>query len=119
MTANIVESNDGQLIEVELIGKLTDADYDRFVPLTEERINQHGKIRMIVVLTEFHGWDGAALWEDIKWDVKHFNDIERLAVVGDSQWEKGVAVFCRPFTTAKIKYFDLANLDEARKWAAA
>ncbi|GAA4468079.1 STAS/SEC14 domain-containing protein [Novipirellula rosea] len=119
MSVNITETNDGQLIEVELTGKLTGTDYDRFVPLTEQRIEQHGKIRLIVVLTDFHGWEVAALWDDIKWDVKHFNDIQRLAIVGDSKWEKGMSVFCRPFTTAEIKYFDLVNLDDARKWAAA
>jgi hypothetical protein len=49
-------------------------------------------------------------------DVKHFNDIERLAFVGDGKWEKGMAVFCRPFTTAEIKYFDHAEIESARQW---
>jgi len=30
-----------------------------------------------------------------------------------------MAVFCKPFTTAKIKYFDRSNLDEAKTWIAA
>jgi hypothetical protein len=29
-----------------------------------------------------------------------------------------MAVFCKPFTTAKIKYFDHTKLDDARKWVA-
>jgi pimeloyl-ACP methyl ester carboxylesterase len=29
-------------------------------------------------------------------------------MVGDKQWEKGMSVFCRPFTTATIHYFDHA-----------
>ena len=60
------------------------------------------------------GYD--ALWEDIKFDVKHFRDIERLAMVGDSKWEAGMAVFCKPFTSAKIKYFDVSKVDDAREW---
>ncbi len=58
----------------------------------------------------------AALWEDIKFDIKHFKDIELLAIVGESQWEKGMAKFCTPFTTAKIRYFDVKQQDEARAW---
>jgi hypothetical protein len=27
-----------------------------------------------------------------------------------------MAVFCKPFTTAKIKYFDVSELDAARAW---
>jgi hypothetical protein len=58
----------------------------------------------------------AAFWADIKLDLKHFADIERLAIVGDKKWEKGISVFCRPFTTAKIRCFDRAALEEARAW---
>jgi hypothetical protein len=67
-------------------------------------------------MTDFHGWEAAALWDDIKFDVQHFADIERLAMVGDRQWERGMAAFCRPFTTAAIRYFDAAHVDEARRW---
>ena len=116
MSFRVTEIADGKIIEVELTGKLSKEAYEQFVPLTEQRIQQYGKVRMLVVLNDFHGWDAGALWEDTKFDVKHFNDIERLALVGESKWEKGMATFCRPFTTAKIEYFDLAQLDDARRW---
>ena len=35
---------------------------------------------------------------------------------GDKKWEKGMSVFCKPFTTAKIRYFDRAAIAEARAW---
>ncbi|OYP33050.1 STAS/SEC14 domain-containing protein [Rhodopirellula sp. MGV] len=116
MSTSVTEVDGGKTIEVHLTGKLSGADYEHFVPLTEHRIEQYGKIRLLVVFSDFHGWDAEALWDDIKFDVKHFNDIERLAVVGDSRWEKGMSVFCRPFTTAKIKYFDTSHLADARAW---
>jgi len=54
--------------------------------------------------------------EDIKFDMKHFADIERLAMVGDKKWQQGMAAFCKPFTKATIRYLDHAEADEARKW---
>jgi hypothetical protein len=30
-----------------------------------------------------------------------------------------MAAFCRPFTTAKIRYFDRTALHEARSWLGA
>lgn len=66
----------------------------------ERLVKQHGKIRMLVEMHDFHGWTAGALWEDVKFDAKHFHDIERLALVGETKWEKGMAVFCKPFTTA-------------------
>ena len=109
-------SIEDKLMEVAVTGKLDKADYELFVPAAERLIEEHGKIRVLIVMHEFHGWTAGALWEDIKFDLKHFNHIERLAIVGESKWEKGMAIFCRPFTTAKIKYFDIGKLDEARQW---
>jgi hypothetical protein len=37
-------------------------------------------------------------------------------MVGERKWEEGMTVFCRPFTAARIRYFDLAAMDEARAW---
>jgi hypothetical protein len=56
------------------------------------------------------------MWEDLKFDLKHWKDIERLAIVGDKKWEKGMAAFCKPFTKAQIRYFDAAQVAEAREW---
>ncbi|MCG8511193.1 MAG: STAS/SEC14 domain-containing protein, partial [Rhodospirillales bacterium] len=65
------------------------------------------------------GWTMSALWDDLKFDLKHFNDIERLAMVGDRKWEQGMAAFCKPFTTATVRYFDVKDMDDARQWVAA
>ena len=103
-------------VEVQISGKLVHEDYERFVPKIESMIKEHGKVRLLVEMIDFHGWKGNALWDDIKFDVKHFADIERIAMVGEKSWEKAMSVFCRPFTTAKIRYFNRTELDEARNW---
>jgi hypothetical protein len=65
---------------------------------------------------EFHGWTAGALWEDIKFDFKHWKDIEKLAIVGESKWEAGMAIFCKPFTRAKVQYFDQSQMKDAVTW---
>jgi hypothetical protein len=116
MSVTLREEADGKILVVELSGKLTKEDYERFVPEVERLIGRHGKIRMLVRMHDFHGWTLGALWEDVKFDVKHFGHIERLAMVGDRKWEAGMAVFCKPFTRATIRYFDEARTDEAFNW---
>lgn len=101
---------------VKVSGKLTKADYEHFVPETERLIRKSGKIRVLFKMHDFHGWETSALWEDVKFDAKHFKDIDRLAMIGEKAWEHGMAVFCRPFTTAKIRYFDRNQEDQARNW---
>jgi hypothetical protein len=119
MAVELTERHDGKVVIVFVTGKLSKDDYQVFTPELERVIRQFGKIRVLVKMLDFRGWDAGALWEDIKFDAKHFADIERLALVGDKQWEKGMSVFCKPFTTAEVRYFDLAQAEEASEWIEA
>jgi SpoIIAA-like len=116
MPIQLDEQNGGKLLAVHISGKLTKADYEHFVPEFERLVRQHGKLRVFFDMTGFHGWDAAALWEDIKFDAKHFADIERLAMVGEKKWQHGMATFCKPFTKAAVRYFDHVDAAEAWKW---
>ena len=118
-TIEFVEKREGQILEVSISGKLEKEDYEGFVPEVERLIEEHDKIRILFRMQEFRGWTAGALWEDLKFDLKHFNDIERVAFVGDSKWEQGMALFCKPFTTAEVRYFDQSRLEQAREWIKA
>ena len=116
MSVVVEEKIQGKILEVKVGGNLDKSDYQELAPKIEELIDQHGKIRVLLKTHDFHGWTAGALWEDIKFDAKHFRDIERLAIVGEKKWEKGMATFCKPFTTAKIRFFEHQQADDARSW---
>jgi hypothetical protein len=116
MAIKLNEKNEGKVLEVQVTGKLHHDDYQDFVPAFDRLVKLHGKIRVLFEMVDFHGWAGAALLDDIKFDVKHFNHIHRLAMVGDRKWEKALSVFCEVFTNAQIQYFDRSEIDWARKW---
>ena len=104
------------LFEAGLTGKLTEEDYQKFVPVVKRLVKEHGRIRMLVEMHDFHGWTAGAIWQDIKFDARHFSDIERIAMVGETKWQHGMAVFCKPFTAAKIRYFARTEIEQARAW---
>jgi len=106
----------GRVLEVHVSGKLTKEAYQQFVPAVDAQIREQGKLRILFVMKDFHGWTAGAVWEDLKFDLKHWKDIERLAIVGDKKWEQGMVTFCKPFTKAEIRYFDMAQLEDARQW---
>ncbi len=116
MAIQFLEENGGKLLVVHVSGKLAASDYEYFVPEFEKLVKQFGKLRILFDMNNFHGWEAGALWDDIKFDIKHFADIERLAILGENKWQHGMATFCKPFTTAKVRYFDHAEAAEARKW---
>lgn len=110
------EEADGKIVILNLTGKLVKEDYEHFTPEVERAVQAQGKIRMLVRMHDFHGWTLSAVWEDSKFGLHHFSDIERLALVGESRWEAGMAVFCKPFTRATVRYFDESKDDEATQW---
>jgi hypothetical protein len=103
-------------IGFKLSGRLHDEDYQQFAPTMESFLTAQGKARLYVEFEDFHGWDWDAAWDDLKFGMKHYSDFERIAMVGDRRWEKWMASFCKPFTGAKVKYFDKSEVDAAWKW---
>jgi hypothetical protein len=116
MAVQVEETQQGNVVRIRATGRLDGKDYEVFVPVIETMIEKHGKIRILLEMLDFHGWDASALWEDIKFDWKHYSDIERIAMLGNSKWEQGMAVFCRPFTAAKVRYFPESKREEALGW---
>lgn len=110
------EQNDGKIVEVQATGRLAHEDYERFAPEFDRLVKQHGLVNVLFDMVDFHGWTARALWDDIKLDFMHHTDMKHVAMVGDKKWEKGMSMFCRPFTTAKVRYFDHSHMDEARNW---
>ncbi|HRW66130.1 MAG TPA: STAS/SEC14 domain-containing protein, partial [Candidatus Competibacter sp.] len=61
-------------------------------------------------------WDLHAMWDDFQFGVKHYSDLERIAIVGDRKWEEWMAKLCKPFTKASVNYFDVSQIDAAWAW---
>jgi hypothetical protein len=119
MPIQVINEGDGrQFLTVHVSGILAESDYKHFVPEFERLVRQHGKLSLLFDMTGFHGWEAAAIWEEIKFDAKHLADIERCAMVGDKQWQHVMTFICQPFTKAKIKYFAHTDAAEAREWLA-
>ena len=55
------ENDGGKLLTVKISGKLAKEDYEHFVPKVEDLIKQFGKIRILLEMHDFHGWEMGAL----------------------------------------------------------
>jgi SpoIIAA-like len=118
MSIKLKEENGGKVLVVHVSGKLVKEDYEHFVPDFERLARQHGKVSVLFDMADLHGWEAAAMWEDTKFAIKHFADIERLAMVGEKKWQHAMATFCKPFTKATVRYFDHADNAAAMEWLA-
>jgi hypothetical protein len=115
MIQQLPESSE-KVLAFKMSGKLHDEDYKKFVPLVDAALEKQGKVRLLAQFENFHGWDLHAMWDDIKFATTHCTKIERIALVGEKTWEKWMAKVCKPFTMAKIRYFDVTEADAAQAW---
>ncbi len=107
----------GSTLEMVAQGKLEKKDYDLFIPKIEKLIEEKGKVGLLIRLEDFRGWSVAALWEDLKFDCKHYRDVSRVALVGEKESQEWMATVSKPFTAAEVKFFVEEELEEARSWA--
>lgn len=95
---------------------LTETDIQKIHPLIHNIVNRGQKVRWYLEMENLSGWKFNAFWKDLKMDMSHADDYEKIAMVGDKKWHDWIAQFMKPFTNAEIKYFDLKEKEEAKEW---
>lgn len=108
---------EGSTIGIRVTGTLTSDDYEALRPQLEKQARENGPLRVLILMEDWRGWDGlVALWEDLKTDVRLNEHVERLAMVGEEDWERWMTEISKPFAKGTIRYFDRDQLDEAWAW---
>jgi hypothetical protein len=107
------------VIGFETSGKLEAQDYkDVLIPAIEHAA-EGGKVRVVVVIDDFGGLSGGALWEDLKLAAGHLRSLNRFALVTDSDWMRHFVTAFGWMVPGEIKYFPMAQRADAVFWAAA
>lgn len=112
----LLEESKGDLVAFRISGDVDKNDYNVMLPVLEEKIKQHGKIRVYAEVQDVEAYSLRALYDEVKFDVTHAANFSRAAIVGDSAWIDWLTVMARPFTTANIKYFDFSQREAAWEW---
>lgn len=118
MPIGMQEEDGGKSLRIVLVGTLAKEDYRPLVAEFTHLAAVHGKVRVLLNMTRFRGWDAGAFWEEIKFDLKHLNQLERLAVIGEARWQHAITSIAKPISPAQIRYFDAAHINEAEAWFA-
>ena len=116
MAFEMEELAKGRVLRVSVSGSLTAEDYRPFVSEAEGLIGVWGKLRLLIELHDINGFSLGAMWEDLKFDLKHFGEIEKLAVVGEKQWHIWMTEICKPFVAGEVRFFSRSHGEEARVW---
>lgn len=108
--------HEGNIYALRVSGKITQEDYQAFLPRLEELIAEEEKISLLIELDDFHGAELAALKDDLRFGTQNNDSFEKIAIVGDKQWHHWMTLLSTPFITGKVKYFNRTALQDAWDW---
>ncbi|MGK7389747.1 MAG: STAS/SEC14 domain-containing protein [Candidatus Cyclobacteriaceae bacterium M2_1C_046] len=112
----IISEPDSNTIALRISAAVTKEDYELTLPRLRDKIKTQGKINLYCEIDQIASITPGAVWEDIKFDVKHLNDFKRVGVVGSKARHEWMTNFGGFFTSADVKYFDESDKAKAMDW---
>src|SRR5262245_47231048 len=110
--------DDRNILLVTAEGPLGQADFDAFAEQFETDGAGHERpTRLMIRADSFPGWDSfEAFVAHLKFVSEHHRQVERIAIVTDSQILKLMPHLAGLLVHPRIKQFDLGQTDEAITW---
>jgi universal stress protein A len=112
----VIPINEASVYGFRVSGRLTKTDYQEFLPVLDELIQEKGKISLLVEFRDFKGWDLDAAEEDYRFGMANQDNFDRIAIVGDKAWQRWMTALSSPFVSSEIRYFDQEQKDQAWEW---
>lgn len=114
---DLQESANSDILELKVVEKMTGADLEHLEPVVKKHIKESDHPRLLILMEDFRGWeDAAAFWKDLKMDTEYITDFDRIALLGDADWEKWLTKLFEPVSPTEIKFFEPHQIEHARKW---
>ena len=106
------------VIGFEATGKLAAEDYRDVILPALERASATGDVRFLIVMRDFGGMTGGALWQDLKTGFEHLRAWKRIALVTDIAWMTRATDLFGWMTPGEARTFPLDQRDQAIQWLA-
>ena len=102
---------------LRLNGTVGKTEFDAVQTTLAKDIDAGVKPRILAILDGFTGWERGAAWGDLEFLFTHSNEIARIAILGDPQWESNALAFAGAgHRRAPVKFFPTGQEAQARVW---
>ena len=107
------------LVVLRVSGQLGIEEYQQAQADMEASIRKLGRVKALIFLDGFTGWEKAGGWEDVSFVEKNDPYIEKMALVGEEQWRDMAYTFTlKGLRPVPIEYFTPDQTSAARTWLA-
>jgi SpoIIAA-like len=102
----------------EVSGKIRAEDYRDVVIPAITQAGRSGGVRALVLIPQFSGMSGGALWQDVKVGFEHLRSVQRVALVTDIDWVTHATQLFGWMTPGQVRSFRLDQLEKAKAWVS-
>ena len=112
----MLPENSDSLVCIKVSGKLTDAEYQNFIPSVEAIKKKSGTIKFYVDILDLDGWEWRVAWDDFAFGIEHWNKFSKIAIVGEKRWAQISAWATNKFAGGEVRFFHGNEATEALSW---
>lgn len=108
LSIGIERTDDRFFLSLTAQGKLTHKDYEIITPMIDSALAEvkDPKVKALIDATELQGWEARAAWDDLKLGLKHGSEFEKIAILGNKQWQEVLAKVGGWFISGEVRYFE-------------
>ena len=117
MACIYTEHDTAPVVEIRVVGRVTEHDMEVIIPKLEAYIEKHGTIRLVEIIERFEGFDPTTILDGMKFDIKHLRNISHAAIVSDIGWVSMMTSAAAMVMPLMVRVFSMAELNAARAWA--
>ena len=112
-----IQQEEGNLWVVRITGLLKKSEMDAALAAEARKWGPGARIKALIIVEDFEGFERGADWGDITFLVKHDHQIDKLAIVADRKWESDMLTFAGAgFRQGQVRFFPQNQLAQARAW---
>jgi hypothetical protein len=112
-----IQPEEGDVRAIRITGLLRKSEMDAAWAAEARKWGPATRIKALVMMEGFEGFERGADWGDISFLVKHDRQVDKIAIVGDPKWESEMLIFAGAgFRQGQVKFFPPSQLAQARAW---
>jgi len=112
----ILPSRHAGTVCVGVYGKLTAEDARKIDEYAEDVYGDKGRFNILTVIKELDGTTIQSLLKGMKVDMKHWNQMNKFAVVSKKDWVEKASKAGKILPGITVEYFEMDEMEKAWKW---
>lgn len=115
----VLDQTKDNLVAIKVDKKIEGEDYNKLNQLVNGALSENRRANLYIEMGSIEGLSPMAIWEDLKFDFKNYDNLEKVAIVGEKDWEEYMTNMYDKFTNADVKFFEKSKKENALEWVGA